>query len=61
MSMGGYFAPRAAAFEERIDGVVAYDTVEKLKRLLHKIGASLPRRPPAFVSAIRCLAAALGP
>jgi alpha-beta hydrolase superfamily lysophospholipase len=25
MSMGGYFAPRAAAFEERIDGVVAYD------------------------------------
>ena len=26
MSLGGYFAPRAAAFEERIDGVVAYDT-----------------------------------
>jgi pimeloyl-ACP methyl ester carboxylesterase len=26
MSMGGYFAPRAAAFEERIDGVVAFDT-----------------------------------
>jgi dienelactone hydrolase len=26
MSMGGYFAPRAVAFEERIDGVVAYDT-----------------------------------
>ena len=26
MSMGGYFAPRAAAFEERIDGVAAYDT-----------------------------------
>ncbi|MGO9107853.1 MAG: alpha/beta hydrolase family protein, partial [Thermoguttaceae bacterium] len=26
MSMGGYFAPRAAAFEGRIDGVVAYDT-----------------------------------
>jgi pimeloyl-ACP methyl ester carboxylesterase len=24
MSLGGYFAPRAAAFEERIDGVVAY-------------------------------------
>jgi CheY-like chemotaxis protein len=23
MSLGGYFAPRAAAFEERIDGVVA--------------------------------------
>jgi len=27
MSMGGYFAPRAAAFEPRIDGVVAYDTM----------------------------------
>ena len=27
MSMGGYFAPRAAAYEERIDGVVAYDTM----------------------------------
>ena len=27
MSMGGYYAPRAAAFEERIDGVVAYDTM----------------------------------
>ena len=27
MSMGGYFAPRAAAFEERIDGAVAYDAM----------------------------------
>jgi alpha-beta hydrolase superfamily lysophospholipase len=25
MSLGGYFAPRAAAFDERIDGVVSYD------------------------------------
>jgi pimeloyl-ACP methyl ester carboxylesterase len=25
MSLGGYFAPRAAAFEKRIDGVVAWD------------------------------------
>jgi alpha-beta hydrolase superfamily lysophospholipase len=25
MSMGGYLAPRAAAFDERIDGVVAFD------------------------------------
>jgi alpha-beta hydrolase superfamily lysophospholipase len=25
VSMGGYFAPRAAAFDDRIDGVVAYD------------------------------------
>jgi alpha-beta hydrolase superfamily lysophospholipase len=27
MSLGGYFAPRAAAFEKRIDGIVAYDTM----------------------------------
>jgi pimeloyl-ACP methyl ester carboxylesterase len=27
MSMGGYFAPRAAAFEKRIDGVVAWDAL----------------------------------
>jgi pimeloyl-ACP methyl ester carboxylesterase len=26
MSMGGYFAPRAAAFESRVHGVVAFDT-----------------------------------
>ena len=26
MSMGGYFAPRAAAFEERFDGLIAFDT-----------------------------------
>ncbi len=26
MSMGGYFAPRAAAFDKRIDGVIAWDT-----------------------------------
>lgn len=26
MSMGGYLAPRAAAFDDRIDGVVAFDT-----------------------------------
>jgi pimeloyl-ACP methyl ester carboxylesterase len=38
MSMGGYFAPRAAAFEERIDGVVAYgvafDFLECASRLV---------------------------
>jgi pimeloyl-ACP methyl ester carboxylesterase len=27
MSLGGYFAPRVAAFEPRIDGVVAWDTL----------------------------------
>jgi alpha-beta hydrolase superfamily lysophospholipase len=25
MSMGGYLAPRAAAFDQRIDGVIAYN------------------------------------
>jgi len=25
LSMGGYLAPRAAAFEPRVDGVVSYD------------------------------------
>jgi len=38
MSMGGYFAPRAAAFEPRIDGVVAfdaaYDIAETVARVL---------------------------
>lgn len=27
MSMGGYLAPRAAAFDDRFDGVVAYDVM----------------------------------
>jgi alpha-beta hydrolase superfamily lysophospholipase len=40
MSMGGYFAPRAAAFEERIDGIVAYDT-------MYDFGAVVARRMAA--------------
>jgi pimeloyl-ACP methyl ester carboxylesterase len=40
MSMGGYFAPRAAAFEERIDGVVAYDTMYDFGAVLGPIVAA---------------------
>jgi pimeloyl-ACP methyl ester carboxylesterase len=49
MSMGGYLAPRAAAFESRIDGVVSYDiaydmqaafmsTVPRFLKLLQRMG-----------------------
>jgi pimeloyl-ACP methyl ester carboxylesterase len=39
MSMGGYLAPRAAAFDERFDGVVAYD-------VLFDMGATARRYVP---------------
>lgn len=46
MSLGGYFAPRAAAFEERIDGVVAYDVFFD--------GGEISRRTvPGFVDWLR--------
>jgi pimeloyl-ACP methyl ester carboxylesterase len=41
MSMGGYFAPRAAAFEERFDGVVAYDTCFDFGQCARPIVAAL--------------------
>jgi alpha-beta hydrolase superfamily lysophospholipase len=40
MSMGGYLAPRAAAFDERFDGVVAYD-------VFFDLGAAARRYVPA--------------
>ena len=40
MSMGGYFAPRAAAFEERIDGVVAYDTMYDFSEIASRVIAA---------------------
>jgi pimeloyl-ACP methyl ester carboxylesterase len=40
MSMGGYFAPRAAAFEDRIDGVVAYDTCYDFGEVANRIIAA---------------------
>jgi dienelactone hydrolase len=50
MSMGGYFAPRAAAFDPRIDGVVAWDACFDLPDAIARplrlartpIGASVP-------------------
>jgi alpha-beta hydrolase superfamily lysophospholipase len=45
-SMGGYLAPRAAAFDERFDGVVAYD-------VLFDMGATARRYAPAAVFWLR--------
>ena len=44
MSMGGYFAPRAAAFDSRIDGVVSFDVCYDLAELAGRF-ASLARDP----------------
>lgn len=41
MSMGGYLAPRAAAFDRRIDGVVAFD-------VLYDFGALARQSVPPF-------------
>ena len=41
MSMGGYLAPRAAAFDKRIDGVVAFD-------VLFDFGAIARQSVPSF-------------
>ena len=46
MSMGGFFAPRAAAFEERIDGVVAYDTCYDFGEVAGRV-ISAARNPEA--------------
>jgi dienelactone hydrolase len=40
MSMGGYFAPRAAAFEARIDGVVAYDVMYDFGAVVSRVLAA---------------------
>ena len=42
MSLGGYLAPRAAAFDDRIDGVVAYD-------VLYDFGEVAQRNVPGLV------------
>ncbi|HET9409066.1 MAG TPA: hypothetical protein VFO39_17615 [Candidatus Sulfotelmatobacter sp.] len=46
--MGGYFAPRAAAFEERIDGVVAYDEAFDLQETVGRIVAAAKSNPLAL-------------
>lgn len=45
MSMGGYLAPRAAAFEERIDGVVAYDVCFDLHESAVRIMSAVKQNP----------------
>ncbi|CEJ10215.1 2,6-dihydropseudooxynicotine hydrolase [bacterium YEK0313] len=39
MSMGGYLAPRAAAFDRRIDGVVAYDVFYDVASVARRFAA----------------------
>jgi alpha-beta hydrolase superfamily lysophospholipase len=48
MSMGGYLAPRAAAFDDRFDGVVAYD-------VFYDFGAAAERNVPGFVMTLHRL------
>ena len=48
MSMGGYFAPRAAAFDERIDGVIAYDACFDVAETIRPIVAALASNPMAL-------------
>ena len=46
MSMGGYLAPRAAAFVPRIDGVVTYDVMYSLQE-------AMLRDAPSFFETMR--------
>ena len=48
MSMGGYFAPRAAAFEDRIDGVVAYDEAFDLQEVVGRVVLAAKKNPLAL-------------
>jgi len=48
MSMGGYLAPRAAAFEERIDGVVAYDVCFDLHECAVRTMSAVKQNPLAM-------------
>ena len=48
MSLGGYFAPRAAAFEERIDGVVVYGVGFDFQEAAARIVAAVKQNPLAL-------------
>jgi pimeloyl-ACP methyl ester carboxylesterase len=48
MSMGGYLAPRAAAFEDRIDGVVAYDVCFDLHEAAVRAFGAAKQNPAAL-------------
>lgn len=56
VSMGGYFAPRAAAFDDGIDGVVAFDCCYDFGRVFGGVlsleSNPLARKSPDFVWAI---------
>jgi len=53
MSMGGYFAPRAAAFEPRIDGVVSWDVCFDYQACAkYTLAAAARRSGPASVGAV---------
>jgi alpha-beta hydrolase superfamily lysophospholipase len=49
MSMGGYLAPRAAAFESRIDGVVSFDVLYDLADIVRHF-VTLARDPATSAS-----------
>ena len=51
MSMGGYFAPRASAFESRIDGVVSFDVCYDFAEVVRR-GVTLARDPPTSDSSL---------
>jgi len=48
MSMGGYLAPRAAVFEERIDGVIAYDVCFDLYEAAARTFGAVKQNPLAM-------------
>lgn len=48
MSMGGYFAPRAAAFDERFDGVVAFDACYDVAETTQPVLAAISANPKAI-------------
>jgi len=51
MSMGGYLAPRAAAFDRRIDGVVAYDVCFDLHEAAARTFGVVQQNPLALKNA----------
>jgi pimeloyl-ACP methyl ester carboxylesterase len=51
MSMGGYFAPRAAAFEPRVDGVVSFDVCYDFHDVTQRVVA-LERDPATAGSSV---------
>lgn len=48
VSMGGYLAPRAAAFEDRVDGVVAFGVLFDLRESIENIIKGVPSNHPYY-------------